>query len=301
MINFLRYRYLAYAFFAFATAAFVALLVYRGFNYSVDFTGGTQVVLRFDKAVTAQAVHELLKNNFKNIGVSEFGESELRVRVQDVSTEAIGLGQKIKDTVQAGLPGVQVVLLQSEQVSPSIGKSLIWMALKAILISLLAMLLYIFIRFKFSFAIGAIASIVHDVLMICTLFLIFNWEISVDVIAAILMIIGYSLNDTIVIFSRIREHLARPQHGESLFAVVNEAINTTLRRTLLTSFATSLVVIALLIVGGESLRYLSLALLIGIVFGTYSSIFIASPIMLMLYRGSKEDVANQTTNSTVVS
>lgn len=298
MINFLKYRYFSYTLFVFVAVAFASLLWYRGFNYSVDFTGGTQVILRFDKPVTTDKVRTTLKEKgFKSVEVSEFGAQEMRVRIQDVSVEAIGLGQKIKDVLEQSVPETQVLILQSETVSPSIGKSLVWNALKAILISLLAMLLYIFARFTFSFAIGSIASIVHDVLIICTIFLALNWEVSVDVIAAILMIIGYSLNDTIVIFSRIREHLARPHHNEALESIVNEAINSTLRRTLLTSIATALVVLALLVLGGESLRNLSLALLIGIVFGTYSSIFIASPIMLILYRGSKEQKTREATTT----
>ncbi len=295
MINFLRYRYFSYTLFLVVMVALGVLYWQRGFNYSVDFTGGAQVILHFDKPIKAEQIRDILKSkDFKNVEVSEFGVQEFRIRVQEVLVEAVGLGQKIKETVEQALPGTQVAMLQSEQVSPSIGKTLVWNALKAILISLLAMLLYIFVRFTFSFAIGAVASIVHDVSIICTLFLLFNWEVSVDVIAAILMIVGYSLNDTIVIFSRIRERFARPSHGESLETVVNEAITSTLRRTLLTSFATALVVLALLLIGGEPLRNLSLTLLIGIVFGTYSSIFIASPIMLLFYRGSKEQKARET-------
>lgn len=289
MINFLRYRTVSFSVLAFIVLSFIGLYIYRGgFNYSVDFTGGTQVVMRFSKPVSTGQVRDLLKQeNWRGVEVSEFDKNDVRVRIQDVSVETIGLGEKIKDILEKGLPDTKVELRQSEQVSSSIGKTLVWNALKAVLLALLAMLVYIFIRFKFSFAIGAIIALIHDVLAICMVFLLLNWEISSDVIAAVLTVLGYSINDTIVIFARIREHIKEAGSHVSLDDIVNQAINSTLRRTLLTSFSTLLVVLSLLILGGEVLRSLSLALLLGIIFGTYSSIFIASPIMLMFYRDKK--------------
>ncbi len=287
MINFLRYRYISYSFFAFLVAAFAGLYYYRGFNYSVDFTGGTQIILRFDKNVSLDQVRSILKQEkWKGVEVSAFDKKDVRIRIQDVSVETIGLGEKIKNVLEKSLPDTKADVLQSEQVSPSIGKSLVWNAIKAVLLALLFMLAYIFIRFKFSFAIGAVAALIHDALVICTFFLLLNWEISVDVIAALLMTLGYSVNDTIVIFARIREKLKEAGRNVPLETIVNEALNQTFRRTLLTSFSTFLVVASVLFLGGEALRSLSFALLLGIIFGTYSSIFIASPIMLMFYKGA---------------
>ena len=182
------------------------------------------------------------------------------------------------------MPDTHVEIRQSEQVSPSIENTLMWNATKAILLALLAILLYIFFRFRFSFAVGAIVALIHDTLVILTAFLLLNWEISLDVIAAILTILAYSNNDTIVIFARIRERMRKHIAGQSMAEIANEAIYSTLSRTLLTSFATALVVLSILVFGGSALRGLSFPLLIGIVFGTYSSIFIASPVMLILNR-----------------
>jgi len=289
MINFLKYRTISFSILAFILVAFICLYFFRGgFNYSVDFTGGTQVVLRFSKPVKVGQVRESLKKeDWKGIEVSEFDKNDMRIRIQDVSVETIGLGQKIKETLEKGLPDTKIEVLQSEQVSPSIGKSLVGNAIKAVLIALLAMMVYIFIFFRFSFAIGAVVALVHDALAIGTIFLLLNWEVSIDVIAAVLMTLGYSINDTIVIFARIRKRLKGASRLDSLQDVVNQAINQTLRRTLLTSFSTLLVVASIAILGGEALRNLSFALLIGIIFGTYSSIFIASPVMLMFYKGRR--------------
>ncbi len=289
MINFLRYRTLSFSILTFIIASFIGLYIFRGgFNYSVDFTGGTQVILRFDRPVKVGEVREILKQgNWAGVEVSEFDKNDVRIRIQDVSVESMGLGEKIRGIVEKGLSDTKVELLQSEQVSSSIGKMLVWNAVKAVLLALLAMLFYIFIRFKFSFAIGAVVALIHDALAIGMIFLLLNWEVSIDVIAAVLMTLGYSINDTIVIFARIRERIKQAGKYENVQDIVNQAINNTLRRTLLTSFSTMLVVLSVLILGGEALRSLSFALLLGIIFGTYSSIFIASPIMLVLYKGTK--------------
>ena len=160
-------------------------------------------------------------------------------------------------------------------------------SLWAIIVALVLMLLYIAVRFwSFAYAMGAIVSLFHDAIVILLLFLITDKEISMNVIGAILAVLGYSINDTIVIFSRIRENVKRLP-GESMYNIINISITETLSRTILTTFATTLVVIALFIFGGETLRDLSLALLVGIVFGIYSTIFIATPVLYMLYKEHK--------------
>ena len=176
--------------------------------------------------------------------------------------------------------------MQADSVGPGVGATLRHDSFKAIAIALLLMLLYIAIRFKFAFAVGAVVALFHDAFVILAFFLLTNKEISVDVIGAILAVLGYSVNDTIVIFNQIRENMKKLK-GMPIDKIVNISISQTLRRTLLTSFATALVVISLLAVGGEALRNLSIALLLGIVFGTYSSIYIASPVMLLLYKDEK--------------
>jgi preprotein translocase SecF subunit len=158
----------------------------------------------------------------------------------------------------------------------------------AFLFVLIAMLGYIWLRFwSVAFAVGAVVSLIHDAVVIVAAFLLLDREVSSNLIFAVLTMLGYSINDTIIIFARIREHL-RTMPGRPIEEIVTLSINQTLRRTILTSFATSLTVLAMLLLGGEALRDLSIALMIGIVFGTYSSIYIASPVMIMLYRGTKE-------------
>ncbi len=149
------------------------------------------------------------------------------------------------------------------------------------------MLLYVAIRFRFAFSVGAVFALFHDALVIAAFFLLTNREISIDVIGAILMTLGYSVNDTIVIFSRIRENMGK-MGNKPIKEIVNLSISQTLRRTVLTSLSTALVVGSLIVFGGEMLRGLSIALLLGIIFGTYSSIFIASPVMLMINKGYKK-------------
>ena len=283
MIDFVKCRVYSFPAFALLIAAFASLLYYRGgFRYSIDFTGGTQLIVRFDKAPDLGHIRDVLKGgNWTGVDVSEFDRSNVRIRVQDVSIETAG---KIIDTIQKDMPETKAELLQNDLVSSSTERTLIWSAIKAVLLALLAILCYIFIRFKISFALGAICALIHDTFVILSAFLLLNWEISIDAIAAILMILAYSNNDTIVIFSRIRERMKEYAGKLSMKDIVNEAIKSTLSRTLLTSFATALVVVSLLIFGGEVLRTLAFTLLVGIIFGTYSSIFIASPVMLLFQK-----------------
>lgn len=289
MIDFIKYQWVGFTVITVIVCTFIGFYFIRGgFNYGIDFTGGTEVVLRFDKPVDVSRVRNILKQQeWRGVMVSEFDQHDIRIRIHDVSTEVIGLGRQIQDVIQKAMPENQTTLMKTEAVSPSIGESLVGNALKAMIIAILFMLLYIFGRFTFAFSMGAVASLVHDAIAIGAFFLLFNREISVDVVAAVLMVIGYSINDTIVIFSRIREQFKLPGTA-TVEERINTAINVTLSRTLLTSFATLLVVLAVLFLGGEALRNLSLALAVGIVIGTYSSIFIASPVMLLLYKRSKK-------------
>jgi len=288
MIDFLKYKYVS----AFFSAALVVLMVagyfYRGgFNYSVDFTGGTQVMLKFANHVEAESIKTILKDQgYKNPDIRELEKNELLVRVQDFSGDVTGVGENIKTSIQQKMPDNNISILRADSVGAGVGSTLRTDSLKAILIGLLLMLLYIAIRFKFAFAVGAVVALFHDALVILAFFLLTNKEISIDVIGAILTILGYSVNDTIVIFNQIRQNIKKLK-GMPMQKIVNISINQTLRRTILTSVATSLVVVSLIIFGGPTLSSLSVALLLGIVFGTYSSIYIASPVMLLLYKGEK--------------
>ncbi|BDC35107.1 protein-export membrane protein SecF [Candidatus Dependentiae bacterium Noda2021] len=294
MIDFVRHRFVAIALSLAFVGATIGLYCYKlmttgqTFAYSVDFTGGAQVLLKFDKPVSTIKVREILeKSGLSGVTVREFSSDEVLVRIKELSSDANLLGENIKKLVQAEIPDNNARILQTELVGPGVGKTLRWNSILAVLISLIAILIYIAIRFLSpAFAIGAIVALAHDAVAMLAACLIFNREISVTVIGAMLAVLGYSINDTIVIFARIRDNLKKMPHA-SLEEVVNVSLNSTLRRTLLTSFATMLTVLAMFLLGGEALRDFSLILLVGIVFGTYSSIYIASPVMMMLYNKNK--------------
>lgn len=292
MINFLKYRLVCGIFSVFFLLASVGVYIYkwqtRGetFKYSIDFTGGTQVTLKFEKPVSICHVKDILeKNGWNNPTVREFSApEEILVRVSEYSNDSKGLAERMRHALDTEIPESHVTILQSEAVGPGVGETLRWNFFLAVIIALIAILLYIAVRFwSFAFATGAIVALVHDPMAILGIFLMLDREISINVIGVILAVIGYSINDTIVIFSRIRDNLQKMK-GASLHEIVNVSINKTLRRSVLTSFATALTVLSMLIFGGEALRDFSLALLVGIVFGTYSSIYIASPVMMLLYK-----------------
>lgn len=284
MINFLRYRLVCAFFAAFLLAVAITAYFINGFRYSVDFTGGTQVLLKFTQDTAVDKVKEALKaSGYESFELREFSKNEILVRVQKFESDAKGVAERIKQSLIDGHVAQDIEILQADSVGPNVGESLKLNSIKAVILAILCMLLYIGLRFKFAFSVGAIVALIHDTLVILAAFLLFKVEFNPDVIAAILLILGYSVNDTIVIFARIRENLVLLKN-KPISDIVNISINETLRRTILTSFATLLVVASMVILGGEALRNLSLALIIGIVFGTYSSIFIASPVMLLLYK-----------------
>ena len=295
MIDFLKYRSFYAVISVFLFVIFIGNYTYKyytygsTFIYSVDFTGGTQVLLEFAEPVTSAAVVKPLENaGIKSVSTREFSDKELLVRVASFSNEEEGVGEKIQKIVQEALPANQVTIKKIDSIGGGIGEALRIKSIKAVASALLLMFLFIGIRcWSFAFAAGAFVSLFHDALFILAYFLLFDKEISLNVIGAILAVLGYSINDTIVIFARIRENIVKLS-GKSIEEIVNISMNETLRRTLLTSFATTLVVLSLFLFGGEALQGLAVTLLIGIIFGTYSSIYIASPIMLMLYDDSSK-------------
>lgn len=285
MIDFLRYRFLSLAASGLFIAAGVAGYVYNGgFRYSVDFTGGTQVQFKFGQEVGSEQIKNSLSvNGWEDPVVLEFGPKEVAVRVKGFSSDAQGVAQKMQQVLEKDLKS-SVEIQEVNSVGPGVGEALRWNAILAVLLGLVLMLIYIAARFlSVSFGVGAVFALLHDALMILALFALLRKEISPNVICAILATLGYSINDTIVIFARIRENFAK-MHGSSPEEIVNTSLNQTLRRTTLTSLSTALVVGSIFVFGGETLHTLSLALLVGIVVGTYSSIYIASPVMLFLRR-----------------
>ena len=289
MINFLKYRTITALLSSGLMIAFVGVALYqykaRGsvYSYSVDFTGGTQVLFGFDQAVDSALIREVLvSQGWKSAATREFGKNEIMVRVKEFEGDTVGLGERMKLTIQQAMPENAVSTLQTESVGAGVGADLRSKSFYAVVIALLFMLGYIALRFwSFAFATGAIVSLAHDAVIMLAIFLFLDREISINFIAAILTVLGYSINDTIVIFSQIREYMKR-RKGEPLEVIVNDSLNHTLRRTILITVSTLLPVTVMLLFGGEALQDFSLALLIGIIFGTYSSVYVASPIMMIL-------------------
>jgi preprotein translocase subunit SecF len=287
MFNFLRYHKIAALFSLVVIGTGLGIFIKnKGFRYSVDFTGGTELRVRFDHKQDNAAIKEMISREWNGQVYNILESNELIVRVQDTAETVENLDQKIIASINAVSPDNTCSLLQTNSISNSIGQALQSNFIFATLIALFLMLCYIALRFKAAFAIGAVVALMHDALMILAIFLIIDNEISIDVVGAILATLGYSINDTIIIFSKIRKNL-KEMHGRAVNEIVNISLNQTLRRTLLTSLSTAIVVGAQFVFGGATIRSLSLTLLLGIIFGTLSSIFIASPVMMLLYKEEK--------------
>lgn len=290
MINFLKYRTMTAVSSLCLIIVFGIVAVYkhqtRGsvYTYSVDFTGGTQVLFEFDNPIdTAWVRQTIIDSGLTSANTREFSSNEVLVRVKEFESDDIGLAERMRVSLQEKMSDNNVRILQTESVGVGVGADLRGKSFYAVIVALLFMLGYIAMRFwSFAFAAGAIVALAHDALVMLAVFLFLDREVSINFVAAVLAVLGYSINDTIVIFAQIREFL-RKRKGVPLETIVNDSLNYTLRRTVLLSVSTGLPVIVMLFFGGEALQDFSLALLIGIIFGTYSSIYIASPVMMLLH------------------
>ncbi|MCB9057187.1 MAG: protein translocase subunit SecF [Calditrichae bacterium] len=263
-------------------ASIISLIIHGGPKYNIDFTGGSLVHLKFEKPVAIEDVRALLsKSGFTDAEIKHFGSpTEVSIRI-GVSQTRDSLSYLIESGIHQAMPDNPFEERRNEIVGPKIGKELIVDALLAIFWSMILILIYVMWRFEFKFSVGAIAALLHDIIITLGIFSIFDIEISSPIIAAVLTIVGYSLNDTIVVFDRIRENLkAASKNISDISGIVNNSINQTLSRTIITSGTTLMVVIVLFFFGGEVLKTFALALIIGIGIGTYSSIFVASPIVI---------------------
>ncbi|RME80541.1 MAG: protein translocase subunit SecF [Zetaproteobacteria bacterium] len=264
----------------------LALLFVRGLNFGIDFTGGTLVEARFTKPPKLAELRRALDAaGFHGAVIQEFGSAEdILVRVPNLAGENSNtIGDKVLATFRKLDAGVQ--MRRVEYVGPQVGRELAIAGVKAVVIALVAILLYVTFRFELRFALGADLALVHDTIITIGAFSLTGKEVTLPVVAALLTIIGYSLNDTIVVFDRIRELFAENRKRKQPLPeaeVANRAINETLPRTVITSLTTLLVVLALFFLGGEVIHDFAFALIVGIVVGTYSSIFVATPLMLAL-------------------
>jgi preprotein translocase subunit SecF len=260
-----------------------SLLINGGPNYGIDFAGGTLVQVKFAQPTDATEIKKAMEGlELGSPVVQSFGDNqnEFLIRVEQASSELKGLSQVIQKSLEKTYEKGNVDIRRVEMVGPQVGKDLRGKGLKAIFYAMLGILVYISWRFEFRFAVGAIIALVHDVVITLGVFSLFGKEIDLPIIAAFLAIIGYSLNDTIIVYDRIRENLGK-HHKESFPFIVNRSINETLSRTLLTSGTTLLVVLALFLLGGGVIHNFAFAMLIGVLIGTYSSIFVASPILIL--------------------
>jgi preprotein translocase subunit SecF len=264
-------------------AGIVSLIVHGGPNYGIDFAGGTLVQVRFSQPVSLDEIRESLKDAALGGTIQQFGAEgvgEYLIRLQTSSSDVEGLSAQINDALAERFGENKFEIRRTEMVGPKVGKDLRKKGLQAIFAALIGILIYISIRFKLRFAIGAVVALAHDVMITVGVFSLANKEFSLPVLAALLTIVGYSLNDTIVVYDRIRENTGRMRR-ELFEKTVNISINETLSRTILTSCTTLIVVIVLFLMGGGVIHDFTFALLVGIVVGTYSSVFVASPLVVL--------------------
>ena len=276
-------------------AGMFSLIINNGPKLSIDFKGGTLVAVQYTKPININNLRSELKTvtingqkfDFSTSEIKHFGnKSNVSIRIASIEDGPENFSQNFIDFLRNIYPdsvpeNKDEFILLLDTLSPKIGSELSGKAIMAILYALTLILIYISFRFEFIFAIGAIAAIAHDVIITLGIFSILGYEISLPIVAAFLTIVGYSLNDTIVIFDRIRENM-KTRKKDPVAITVNKSINESLSRTIVTSLTTLIVVIILYIFGGEVIHYFSFALIIGVLVGTYSSIFVASLIVVYL-------------------
>ena len=255
----------------------IIFIIFKGLNYGIDFKGGTLIELRSND-VEASSIRDVLKNmNLGDINVKKFGqEGDYLIKVEQMGDNN-KLIPEIKKSLSDNLTS-EVNFRRVENVGPKVSAELLQSGILAISLSLAAMLFYIWIRFEWQFSIGSIIALFHDVIITLGIFSILSLEINLSIIAAVLTIVGYSMNDTVVIYDRIRENLGK-YHKLNISEIANLSINETLARTIITSVTTLLALFSIFILGGEILRGFSFAMILGVLIGTYSSIFVASPIL----------------------
>jgi len=281
--NFMSKRKIAAVFSIVLLLSSITSLLMQGLNFGIDFTGGTMIELSYKEEVKLESIRSTLeKDGYGDAIVQNFGSiHDVLIRLPILETENMAeLSNEIVATLQSGNES-KIDVRRVEFVGPQVGEELTEQGGLAMLYALIGILIYVSLRFEYRFAIGSVVALVHDVLLTLGFFSILQLEFDLTVLAAILAIIGYSLNDTIVVFDRIRETFLKMRKGTSE-VIVNRALNDTLSRTLMTSATTLLVVTSLFFFGGEVIHAFSIALMLGIVVGTYSSVYIASNTILSM-------------------
>jgi len=258
----------------------ILVLIFKGLNLGVDFKGGTLIELRTENSITtiAEIRESFLKMNLGDVAVKKFGKgNDYLVKIEITKSDNENFIKSINDKLSADL-GSAVNFRRVENVGPKVSNELLRAGLLAISLSLAAMLFYIWIRFEWQFSLGAVIALIHDVIITVGIFSFLAYEVNLSIVAAVLTIVGYSMNDTVVIFDRIRENLKK-YSKISITEISDLSTNQTLSRTLITSVTTLLALISIYIFGGAILKGFSFAMIIGVIVGTYSSIFVATPIL----------------------
>lgn len=287
-IDFIGLRKIAVIFSILLIVAGVYSLATKGLNYGIDFSGGTKVELIFEQDIAIQDLRdELAKGGYDDAVVQYFGSNKdilIRIPLSEKNSDVESSSRLVAYLDESGLG--ESTLRSIEFVGPTFGKELFEKGILALVYSLIGVMIYVAFRFEWKFSLGSVTALVHDVVITLGIFSLIGLEFSLPVLAALLAVIGYSLNDTIVVFDRIRENFRKLRETETK-DIMNFSINQTLPRTILTSLTTLLVLVALYVYGGDALNGFAATLIIGVLIGTYSSIFVASPTVLAL--GAKPD------------
>ena len=261
----------------------VGFIFYKGLNFGVDFKGGTLIELRVENTEIGigDVRQSFIKMNLGDVNVKKFGKgNDYLIKFEQTDKNKEDFIENIKTQLSRNLTG-NFSFRRVENVGPKVSGELLKSGLIAIVLSLSAMLIYIWIRFEWQFSLGAIIALIHDVIITIGFFSILEFEINLSIVAAVLTIVGYSMNDTVVIFDRVRENLKK-YSSKSINEISNLSINETLSRTIITSLTTLLALLSIFFFGGKILHGFSFAMILGVIFGTYSSIFIANPILIKL-------------------
>ena len=281
----------------FLVLASLILIFFKGLNFGIDFKGGTLIELRVDSKIVGIAdIRSSFSNiNLGDLNVKQFGkEGDYLIKFEKKNFDDKNNIKTIKENVKNKLQ-TDVNFRRVENVGPKVSAELLNSGLLAITLALGAMLFYIWVRFEWQFSVGSILAIFHDVLITIGLFSFLSLEINLSIVAAVLTIVGYSMNDTVVIYDRIRENLSKFSSSK-IEEITNTSINETLSRTIITSLTTLLALVSIFVLGGEILRGFALAMIIGVIIGTYSSIFVASPILKYLNVSYKTIAKDQENN-----
>lgn len=291
MVDFLKYQKICFFFSLCLLVGGLVAYLKNGFVYNIDFTGGTEFRISFNSSIDIAKIRETLSSkDWQDVVVQNVGNSEeFLIKLSDHSEQVEAqVRTALDDSFGSGSYSIRSI----DKVGGEAGADVRFNAVMSILITMLALAIYISIRNQYAYALGAIAALVHDILILLVYYLIFREPISLNVLAGVLAVLGYSLNDTIIVFGRIKDNLGLLKK-HSAEHVINLSLNQTMTRTLLTSFSTFIAVFCLYWLGGEVLRSLSITMILGVIFGTYSSVYIASAVMLYFNKELKQDNNNK--------